>query len=77
MRTYEKWTSHENYCQIVTHEVCDVIIPSHKCHTLQSLNLACFKHFKMAFKAYKNVWTLFNKGKGVRKENLARGWGWI
>jgi hypothetical protein len=61
----------------MTHEVCDVIIPSHTNHTLQPLNFACFKLFKMSFKAYRNVWTLVNKGKGVRKENLARGWDWI
>jgi hypothetical protein len=59
----------------MTHEVCDVIVLPHTNHTLQPLNFACFKPFKMAFKAYRNVWTLINKGKGVRKENLARGWG--
>jgi hypothetical protein len=61
----------------MTHEVCDVIVPSHTNHTLQPLDLACFKLFKMAFKAYRNVWTLVNKRKGVRKEIWARRWGWI
>jgi hypothetical protein len=28
--------------------------------------------FKTAFKAYKDVWTLANKGKGVRKGDLAQ-----
>jgi hypothetical protein len=59
----------------MTHEVCDVIVPFHTNHTLQPLNFAYFKPFKMAFKVYINVWTLANKRKGVRKENLARGWG--
>jgi hypothetical protein len=49
----------------------------HPCHTIWPLDVACFKPFKMTFKAYRNVWTLANKRKGVKKENLARGWGWI
>ncbi len=54
-----------------------ITLPSHTSHIVQPLDVACFKPFKMVFKAYRNVWTLANKGKGARKENLARGWGWI
>ncbi len=32
-----------------------IILPSHTSHVLQPFNVACFKHFKIAFRAYKNV----------------------
>jgi len=36
--TYEKWISHKNYCQIVTHEVCDVSPkPLHKKYFLTKI----------------------------------------
>ncbi len=46
------------------------------CHHTQvmccNLDVACFKPFKFAFKAYKNVQTLANKGKGADKEDLTQ-----
>jgi len=39
-------------------------------HALQPLDVACFKPFKIAFKAYRDVWTLTNKVKWVEKEDL-------
>jgi hypothetical protein len=41
-----------------------ITLPSHTSHVLQPFDVACFKPFKIAFKAYRNVWTLINKGKG-------------
>jgi len=32
-----------------------IILPSHTSHVLQPFDVACFKPFKIAFKAYKNV----------------------
>jgi hypothetical protein len=46
-------------------------LPSHTSHALHPLNVACFKPFKIAFKTYMDVWTLMNKGKGAKKEDLA------
>ncbi len=48
-----------------------ITLPSHMSHALHSLDVVCFKPFKIAFKAYKDVWTLANKVKRVRKEDLA------
>jgi hypothetical protein len=39
---------------------------------LQPFDVACFKPFKIAFKAYKGVWIFINKEKGVGKENLTQ-----
>jgi hypothetical protein len=38
IQTYEKWISQNNYCQIVTHEVCDVPPkPPHRKHFLTKI----------------------------------------
>jgi hypothetical protein len=36
IRTYEKQILHNYYCQIVTHEVCDVLLS----HYFQNVNLS-------------------------------------
>ncbi len=48
-----------------------IIVPSHTSHTLQPLDVKCFKPFKIAFKSCRDVWTLVNKRKGVGKKDLA------
>jgi hypothetical protein len=48
-----------------------IIVPSHTSHTLRPLDVKCFKPFKIAFKSYKDVWTLANERKGVGKKDLA------
>jgi hypothetical protein len=40
-------------------------LPSHTSDVLQPLEVACFKPFKLAFRSYKNVWTLVQKREGV------------
>lgn len=37
----------------------------HTSHVLQPLEIVCFKLFKLAFRSYKNVWTLVHKREGV------------
>ena len=46
-------------------------LPSYTFYGLQPLNVACFKPFKVAFRAYKQVWSVRNPGSKVRKEDLA------
>lgn len=41
-----------------------ITMPSHNSCALQPLDVSCFKLFKTTFKAYKDVWTLANKGRG-------------
>ena len=48
-----------------------VSLPSHTSHRLQPLDVSCFKPFKVAFRAYKNMWSVNNHGAKVRKEDLA------
>lgn len=48
-----------------------ITLPSHTSHTLQPLDVACFKPFKTTFKTYKHAQTLVHKGKGFEKESLA------
>ena len=43
-------------------------------HGLQSLDIFWFKPFKIAFRAYKNLWSMKHHGVKVIKENLAN---WI
>ena len=49
-------------------------ISSHTSHGLQPLDVACFKPFKVAFRAYKQAWNVRNHGSKVRKQDLA---SWI
>ena len=46
-------------------------LPSHTSRGLQSLDVSCFKPFKVAFRAYKNLWTMKHYGVRVTKEILA------
>jgi hypothetical protein len=58
-------------CDKVRNVVLDLIIlPSYMSHAFQALDVACFKLFKIAFKAYRDVWTLTNKVQWVEKEDL-------
>jgi len=47
-----------------------ITLPFHMSHALHPLDATCFKPFKIAFRAYRDVWTLVNKVKMVRKEDL-------
>ncbi len=38
-----------------------ITLPSHTSHTLQPLDVLGFKPFKIAFRTYRNVWTLVTK----------------
>ena len=59
--------------QKAKHHGIDMIsLPSHTSHALQPLDVACFKPFKIALKAYRNKWMLQNSGRKVEKEILAQ-----
>ena len=49
-----------------------ITLPSHTSHALQPLDVAVFKPFKTAFRAYRDVWTMNHKGNIPRKEDLAQ-----
>ena len=53
------------------HGVDMLPLPSHTSHGLQPLDVSCFKPFKVAFRAYKNLWTMKHHGVRVTKEILA------
>ena len=48
-----------------------ITLPVHTFHGLQPLDVSYFKPFKVAFRAYKNVWYKRNNGARVKKEDLA------
>ena len=54
------------------HGVDMLTLPSHTSHGLQLLDVSCFKPFKNAFKAYKNLWTMKHHGVRVTKETLVK-----
>jgi hypothetical protein len=47
-----------------------VSLPSHTSHALQPLDVSCFKPFKTAFRQIRDSWTVLNKGKKVKKQDL-------
>ena len=47
-----------------------VSLPSHTNHTLQPLDIACFKPFKTAFRQIRDTWCLTNKNLYVGKQTL-------
>lgn len=49
-----------------------LMLPSHMSHASQPLDVSIFKLFKTAFKLYRDVWFLSNKGKATTKEVLAQ-----
>ena len=49
------------------HGVDMISLPSHISHALQPLDVACFKPFKTALKAYRNRWMVQNSGGKVEK----------
>jgi len=48
-----------------------ITLPSHSSHRLQPFDVSIFKPFKVAFRACRDRWTIDNKGKRARKEELA------
>ena len=53
-------------------EGLDIItLPSHTNHRLQPLDVSIFKPFKVAFRACRDRWSIENKSRGARKEELA------
>ena len=48
-----------------------ISLPSYTSHTLQPLDVACFKPFKSAFRAYRNKWMQQSNGRKVKKKTLA------
>jgi hypothetical protein len=49
-----------------------VTLPSHTSHALQPLDVACFRPFKTAFRVYRDIWSIANKGQQCKKEDLAQ-----
>ena len=49
-----------------------LILPSHTNHELQPLDVTCFRPFKQAFKAHRNVWNMTNPKGKCTKEDLAQ-----
>ena len=49
-----------------------ISLPSHTSRELQSLDNACFKPFKVAFRAYRDLWALKHQGQKCRKKDLAQ-----
>jgi hypothetical protein len=47
-------------------------LPSHTSHAMQPLDINCFKPFKTAFRQYRDVWSLANKGRPAQKEDLCQ-----
>jgi len=45
--------------------------PSHTSHALQPLDVSCFKPFKVAFRAYRDKWTVEHVGQVPSKDDLA------
>ena len=56
------------------HGIDLITLPSHTSHELQPLDVACFRPFKQAFRAYRNFWSMEQPNGRSRKENLAQ---WI
>ena len=54
------------------HGIDMISLPSHTSHSLQSLDIACFRPFKVAFRTYSDLWNLKNHGNNCRKEDLAQ-----
>ena len=53
------------------HGVDMLSLPSHTSHVLQPLDVACFKPFKTAFRAYRDKYMMDNHGGKVEKDTLA------
>ena len=54
------------------HGVDLLTLPNHTNHELQPLHVACFRSFKQAFKAHKDVWSMSDLRRKFRKEDLAQ-----
>jgi hypothetical protein len=49
-----------------------VTLPSHTSHEMQPLDVAVFKPFKTAFRAYRDIWNMIHKGQKTMKEDLVQ-----
>ena len=54
------------------HHIDMISLPSHTSHHLQPLDIACFRPFKVPFRAYRDLWNIQNSGKKCKKEDLAQ-----
>ena len=54
------------------HGIDMIPLPSHTSHELQPLDKAYFRPFKIAFRAYRDVWLIKNSGNKCKKEDLAQ-----
>ena len=58
------------------HNIDMITIPSHTSHGLQPLDKTCFRPFKVAFRAYRDLWNVKNHEQKYRKEDLAQ-WAFL
>ena len=54
------------------HGIDMISLSNHTSHELQPLDKACFRPFKVAFKAYRDVWLIKNSGNKCKNEDLAQ-----
>ena len=54
------------------HGIGMLSLPSHTSHELQPLDKACFRPFKVAFTAYRDLWNIKRSGQKCKKEDLAQ-----
>ena len=54
------------------HGIDMISLPRHTSHELQSFDKAYFRPFKVAFRAYRDVWLIKNNGNKCKKEDLVQ-----
>ena len=70
---FDGYKSHMNLDVLAKDHGIDMLsLPSHTSHELQPLDKTCFRPFKVAFTAYRDLWNIKRSGQKCRKENLAQ-----